>query len=134
MSPKKVTNRLTALDVTRKGKGMHLDGAGLYLQVTEQGRSWIFRFKSPTKIKNRYMGRGPIHTYGLAQARERAAEARRIVNDGKDPIDQRKAERASARLAASKDLAFEIAVEKYIDAHRNSWKTAKHEAQWRSSL
>ena len=53
MAPKKVINRLSALDVTRLGPGFHLDGAGLYLHVTERGRSWIFRYTSPTRRNNR---------------------------------------------------------------------------------
>ena len=61
----------------RKPPGTYLDGAGLHLQVSENlSRSWIFRFKSPVRGKERYMGLGPIHTISLAQARELANQAR----------------------------------------------------------
>jgi hypothetical protein len=41
-----VTGKLTALKVAReKRPGLHGDGGGLYLQITERGsKSWIFRF------------------------------------------------------------------------------------------
>ena len=38
------------------------------------------------------MGLGSVDDLGLAQARERAAAARRLVLDGHDPIDARRAE------------------------------------------
>jgi integrase len=134
MSPKKVINRLSALGVSRKGLGMHLDGAGLYLQVTELGRSWVFRFKSPVTSKTRDMGLGPTHTISLAQARELAADARVLVYSGADPIAERQQSRDFSRLEASRAVIFKTAVEEYIKANRNSWKTTKHEKQWRSLM
>jgi integrase len=113
---------------------MHLDGAGLYLQVTGRGRSWIYRFKSPVSGKTREMGLGPTHTYGLARARELASEARGLVKAGYDPIDRRDEDREVTRLEALRDVIFETAAEKYIEAHRNSWRTPKHETQMRSML
>lgn len=143
MAPKKISNRLSALDVTRLGAGKHLDGAGLYLQVdVNGGRSWIYRFTSPTqadkkdpsKPQVRYMGLGSTDAFSLSRARELATEARGQVKSGIDPIEQRKASRAAARLEASKALTFETAVENYIEAHRNSWRTKKHEVQMRSMM
>lgn len=134
MAPKKITNRLKALDVSRKGPGMHLDGAGLYLQVTVHGRSWLYRFKSPVSGKTRDMGLRPVHTYNLARARELATEARGLVKAGADPIEARKAALAAVRLEASKAVSFETAVDHYIDAHKNSWRTKKHESQMRSMM
>ena len=66
---------------------MYLDGAGLYLQVKDTGRSWIYRFKSPTRGKSREMGLGPTHTIGLAKARELRNQSAGLVASGIDPID-----------------------------------------------
>ncbi len=55
-------------------------------------RSWIFRFKG------RYMGLGSVTTIGLAQAQERAREARELLLDGHDPIEARRAQRALQRV------------------------------------
>ena len=54
----------------------------------------------------------------LAQARERAAEARRQLLDGHDPIDAKRASRAAVRLAAARAMTFDQCAEAYIAAHR----------------
>lgn len=45
---------------------------------------------------------GPVHTVTLAEARDRALAARRLLLDGIDPLDARAAERATRALAAAK--------------------------------
>ncbi|HIF59863.1 MAG TPA: site-specific integrase [Rhodospirillales bacterium] len=117
----------------RKPPGTYLDGGGLYLQVSENlSRSWIFRFKSLVRGKERYMGLGPIHTISLAQARELANQARGLVASGIDPIDERKVSRQTEKQKAS--MTFENAVEGFIAANRHGWTNTKSEGQWRSSL
>jgi hypothetical protein len=97
----------------RKPPGTYLDGGGLYLQVSQNlSRSWIFRFKSLVRGKERYMGLGPIHTISLAQARELANQARGLVASGIDPIDERKVSRQTEKQKAS--MTFENAVEGFI--------------------
>ena len=133
MAPKRIVNTLNALDINRKILGMHLDGAGLYLQVSRNGgRSWIYRFKSPTRDKTREMGLGPTHTIGLAKARELRNQAAGLVAAGIDPIDERSRERSSARSKTA--VTFENAVEGYIAANRHTWTNDRSEEQWRSSL
>jgi integrase len=78
----------------------------------------------------RKMGLGPIHTVSLAEARKRAAEARLKVLDGVDPIENKRAKRAHAKLEAAKAVAFKECADKYIEANRAGWKNAKHAAQW----
>jgi Arm DNA-binding domain len=87
--------RLTALEASRLSEpGMHPDGGGLYLQNSKtRARSWVLRFKHD----GRYMGLGPCHAVSLADARQKAAEARSqldyvITHAMADPrldIDQR---------------------------------------------
>lgn len=113
--------------------GMHADGGGLYLQVTESGaRSWIFRFMLHGRARE--MGLGSLHTFSLADARERAREHRKLLADGIDPIEHRKAQRAGERLAAATAITFEQCAERYIEAHRAGWRNPKHAAQWPSTL
>jgi integrase len=122
------TGKLTAIQCAKaKTRGMLGDGLGLYLQIGE-GKSWILRYKR--NGKTRWLGLGPFHTIGLAQAREKAAEARRLLLDGRDPIDEKRASRAS--LAAA--MTFAEAAEAYMEAHRAGWRSAKHASQWRSTL
>jgi len=76
---------------------MHHDGAGVYLQVTNGrpgiNRSWLFRYGIGEK--NRYLGLGAFPLVGLAQAREKAADARKLLSEGIDPIAHKRAQRAS---------------------------------------
>ena len=64
-------------------------------------KSWLFRYMIDGVPRK--MGVGALHTVSLAEARKRAAEARLQVHDRLDPIDQRKAARGAARLAAADD-------------------------------
>ena len=126
--------KLTALVVKRiKKRGMHGDGFGLYLQVAEGGsKSWVLRFKIDGRP--RHLGLGPLHSVSLAQARIRAADARRLLLDGHDPIATRHAARAAARLSAASTLTFDECADQYIAAHRSGWKNPKHAAQWLATL
>lgn len=127
-------NRLKALAVTRTKKpGMYPDGGGLYLQVTKAGsKSWIYRFMLGGTP--RHMGLGPLHAVSLAEAREKAAEARKLRVAGIDPIEARKAEVDKANLESAKAISFKIAAGQYIEAHSPGWRNAKHAAQWSSTL
>src|ERR1700680_2372268 len=95
------TGRLTALKVAKgKRPGMYGDGGGLYLRVTREGaKNWVFRFMLTGRP--RWMGLGPLTDYGLAEARGRALEARRLRREGIDPIEARRTERMRKRLEAA---------------------------------
>src|SRR5271163_2082463 len=84
--------------------GLHADGGGLYLQVTPSGRCWIFRFATgevavsrngkPRRVE-RAMGLGSFPDTSLLEARDKAASARKLRAEHKDPIEARDAIRAS---------------------------------------
>jgi integrase len=116
---------------------MYYAGGGLYLQKTERGASWIFRYRVDRK-RVREMGIGPVSLYGLSEARALALDARRLRHQGVDPIDHRHAARhaahAQARLNEVKGLTFNAAAERYAAAHSAGWRSSKHAAQWLSSL
>jgi Arm DNA-binding domain len=84
-------NRLSALKVARAKKpGMLADGGSLYLRIAPGGsRQWIFRYVINGRLRD--MSIGPAHTLTLAEARERATEARKLRLDGIDPIDHKRA-------------------------------------------
>ena len=126
--------KLTALVVDKsKRRGYYGDGGGLFLQVSVSGsKSWVFRFKEAGKLHE--MGLGATHTIGLAEARERARECRRLRLDGIDPIEARKVARAQARLAAAKAVTFKNCAERYIASHQAGWRSLAHAAQWPSTL
>src|SRR5438105_9079187 len=80
------------------------------------------------------MGLGPLHTIGLAEARDRAQECWKMRLISKDPIAARHAERMAAKLEAAKALTFRQCAEEYIAAHSPGWRNSKHRAQWRNTL
>lgn len=126
--------KLTALAVMQaKDRGYYGDGGGLYLQISTSGaKSWVFRFKDAGRLRE--MGLGPLHTIGLADARQRALECRKARLDGRDPILDRKASRLAAKLDAAKAMTFTACAERYIASHKVGWRNAKHAAQWIATL
>src|SRR5215210_8831292 len=79
--------RLTDRKVGTAGPGRHGDEAvrGLMLVVQPGGsRSWVLRYQMAGRRRD--MGLGPYPEIGLARARERAMEARRLVKEGRDPL------------------------------------------------
>jgi integrase len=105
----------------------------LYVQISAGGaKSWVFRFREAGKLRE--MGLGPLHTIGLAEARQRAHECRKARLDGRDPIADREASRVAAKLDAAKAMTFEACAERYVAAHKTGWRNAKHAAQWTATL
>ena len=91
--------KLSPAQVRHASKPGHYgDGAGLWLLVGPGGgKSWIYRYMINGRA--RAMGLGPVHTIGLAEARERARAARRLCLDKIDPLEQRAAARAGKAAA-----------------------------------
>jgi integrase len=130
----RVIGRLTALDVEKiKQPGLHPDGGGLYLRVTEAGtKNWVLRFM--LNRRPRWMGLGPVKLFGLQEARARALDARRLRHDGIDPIEARRTELIRKRLDEAKSVSFKECAEAYVKAHRAGWRNPKHAAQWSTTL
>jgi integrase len=113
--------------------GRYHDLHNLVLQVfSPTSASWLFRYQRSGR--KRAMGLGPVHTVTLAEARERALAARRLLLEGIDPLEARAAERATRALEAAKAMTFEAAVKKYYAAHEDSWSSAKHRRFFLNSL
>jgi integrase len=127
-------HRLSDLKVrSAKTPGMYADGGGLYLQVrSAHAKSWIFRYES--NGQQRYVGLGSLDTISLARAREKAREARELRLDGKDPIAEKRAQRAATEAQTAKAMTFAQGAEKYIASHAAGWRSAIHSRQWKQSL
>jgi integrase len=123
---------LTAAKVAKAAPGYYCDGAGLYLTVhSSESRSWAFRYTFAGRI--RQCGLGPAGGPGavpLVEARERAAELRRLVRSGVDPLARRQAE----KVASARAITFAEAKERYLAAHAHTWRSAKHRAIWSASM
>jgi integrase len=127
-------NRLSALEVRKETeKGLYADGGGLYLQVSGiEAKSWLFRFM--LKGRPRAMGLGPVHTISLDEAREKGRECRKLLLDGIDPLEAKRAKQSAAKVDKAKATTFAECAAAYIKAHRAGWKNEKHEAQWETTL
>lgn len=127
-------HQLSGTQITAKRKpGRYADGGGLYLQVGPTGgRAWLFRFMLNGKARE--MGLGPLHTVDVTKARAEAAECRRLVLSGADPIQARDAGRTQALIEASRSKTFRECADAYIESHKAGWKNAKHVAQWTATL
>jgi integrase len=127
----RTTERLTALRVQRERRpGMHADGNGLYLRVSKTGaRSWVLRYRLAGRRHD--MGLGNLDTISLAEARQRAREARKLRGDGIDPVQQKRTQRAAAQPHV---VSFAECTESYVRAHRAGWTSVQYATQWRQAL
>jgi len=126
--------RLSAKQVASElPRGWYNDGYGLYLQVSEAlTKSWVLRYKF--QYRPRWMGLGRYPLVTLVEARNRADTARRLLLDGKDPLDQKNADKAAQALQRAKSITFDECATDYIKAHRAEWANAKHAEQWTNTL
>jgi len=112
------------------------DGDGLYFQVAKGGSSsWIFRYKLDGR--SREMGLGSFPTVSLSQARQLAADQRKVLATGADPLATRDTERAAKReaeqQAAARRMSFEDLAYQHLEAHGSSW-TEKWRKGWLRKL
>ncbi len=118
-----------------KAAGMYNDGGGLYLRVAPSGsKGWIFRYRDRGTGKLRDMGLGSVQTVGLRDARELAAQQRSLLQAHKDPISERKRERAKLRAAAGKALTFDEAARLCHETKASEFRSEKHKNDWINSL
>jgi len=132
----KQIERLSALGVKAlKKPGRHADGGGLYLSIGRgHRRRWVFLYwrrcgKSRTLCE---LGLGSAHEghVRLAEAREKADAARRMLRDGTDPLE---AKRKAAKEAASISKFGEFA-DALVENIASEFKNPKHVDQWRMTF
>ena len=133
--PKKA-KELSAAEVRRKTKqGLHAVGgvAGLLLQVTSTGaRSWILRVMIGSNRRD--MGLGGFPDVSLKQARDKARDARDLIEKGLDPVAERKAARNALIFSQAKDMRFDRAAKLCHAAKSTEFRSAKHSQDWINSL
>jgi integrase len=124
---------LTVKRIERLTPGRYSDGDGLYLEIASaKNRCWLFRYER--NGRERWMGIGPLKTFNLNEARERAKKARQLLKDGIDPLEARAAARDAKRKEEAENVTFKEAAEKYISLHESGWRNLKHRQQWRNTL
>ncbi|MGN6581016.1 MAG: tyrosine-type recombinase/integrase [Bordetella sp.] len=99
------------------------DGAGLYLLFTPAGsRSWNGKYRVAGKEKRATYGLYPETT--LAQARERHKDARKLLAEGVDPAEKKKADKRAAKLAAAN--SFEAVTRAWLAERQPSVSVSTH--------
>ena len=121
-------HKLSPRKVATAEPGKHEDGGGLRLVVSKGGaKKWVLRFT--LKSKRREMGLGSFPDTGLAEARRKAENYRKLAKEGTDPIHARELETQQQSTPTFTNCAA-----RYIQSHRRSWRNAKHARQWVSTL
>lgn len=120
--------KLNARKVATASAGKHADGGGLYLFVDGQGdRRWFFLFS--WRGRRPEMSLGHARDVSLADAREAAASARKLVRSGINPIELRKATASKAETPTFGQIADEL-----FESKLSEWRNDKHREQWRIAL
>jgi len=130
-----VRRPLTARGVAAQNKpGFHADGTvkGLFLVVTPAGaKSWRLRFQLHGRRRDMALGSAALVT--LAEARAAALDARRLIANRVDQLEERRRADAARRRAAGA-ITFAECAEAYITEHEAAWRNRKHRQQWRNTL
>ena len=106
--------------------GIYSDGGGLYLRVRAAGRSWFYI--GTLHGKRIELGLGSVLDIPLAKARERVAEIRTLLLDGKDP------RLARARAKQQQATTFGAFAQQFVASIEDGFKNPKHRQQWRNTL
>lgn len=94
------------------------DGGGLYLELSPAGgKLWRLKYRFDGKEKRLALGIYP--DIGLRDARERREEARKLLANGADPAEARKAQKA-AKVERSAN-SFEVIAREWFAKHRDTW-------------
>jgi integrase len=98
------------------------DGGSLYLWVTPAGgKLWRWAYKHESKEKLMSFGKYP--EVSLALARERHAEARKLLANGLDPMAQRKAAKTAQKAAV--ENSFQSIASLWLE-HWQDGKSPRH--------
>ncbi len=109
--------------------GRHADGGGLYLSISNGGRRrWVFLYTWRGKIREAGLGTAGKGGVSLKDARDKAAQGRRWVKEGVDPI-------ARWTSSESKEIpTFGKVADDFLEARGAEWRNPKHKAQWAMTL
>ncbi|ANY76814.1 integrase [Microvirga ossetica] len=119
-------HRLSARGLQGLSKGKHSDGGNLFLRVDASGaRRWSFIYA--LSGKERELGLGSLRDVSLAKARERAAEMRSLLTEGRDPAVVRAAETPATP-------SFGAFADSLLQDIEGQWRNEKHRSQWRMTL
>ena len=107
-----------------KEPGRYSDGGGLHLYISRAGRkSWVQRITIDGRRRD--IGLGGFPSVSLARAREKAADNRAAVAEGRDPL----AEKHAPAMPTFREAACAV-----HEANKPRWRNARHIASWMQTL
>ncbi|MEY8144549.1 tyrosine-type recombinase/integrase [Falsihalocynthiibacter sp. CO-5D18] len=125
-----------ARKIQASGKPLAVGGAtGLYLRPGKSNGAGKFtmRFVSPETQKRRDMGLGSYPAVSILSARKSAFEARELIAQGIDPIEECKRNRGTD-VDDGRTPSFEEACQRAYADIAPSFKNKKHRDQWINTL
>lgn len=107
---------------------------GLHLCIAGNSKAWVLRVKIGDRRTD--LGLGSFEDVSLATAREKAAQLRKEIIGGVDPVAEKREREAAVRVTKAKTKTFKECAEAFLEAQKPKWKNAnaKHVAQWSSTL
>ncbi|MDR2506736.1 MAG: integrase arm-type DNA-binding domain-containing protein [Candidatus Accumulibacter sp.] len=99
------------------------DGGGLYLEISPAGGK-LWRFKYRIEGKEKRLAFGAYPETSLADARQRREEARKLIANGVDPGEVKKAQKAAKQERATN--SFEVITREWFER----WRTDKSESHF----
>ena len=107
-----------------KDPGRYSDGGGLHLYISKAGRkSWVQRITIDGRRRD--IGLGGFPSVSLAHAREKAADNRAAIAEGRDPLSEKRSPAMPT---------FREAVRAVHEANKPRWRNGKHVASWMQTL
>ncbi|RFC36291.1 MAG: Integrase [Candidatus Nitrotoga sp. LAW] len=94
------------------------DGGGLYLEVAPAGGKW-WRLKYRYDGKEKRLSLGVYPDVSLKDARQRRSDARKLLSDGVDPSENRKAVKAAKTERGAN--SFEVIAREWFAKNSASW-------------
>ncbi len=130
----RVAAALTPLQIKRLNKvGFNAVGtvAGLGLMISSNNaKSWVYRITIGGHRKN--IGLGGYPTVSLKEAIDKARTAKSQIDDGINPIAQKRLAKANLATQAAKTKTFKWCADQFMA--QQVFKNEKHSKQWPSTL
>ena len=110
---------LAVKNAKSNGKTQRLfDGRGLYLEISPKGGKW-WRFKYRFSGKDKRLSLGVYPDISLQKARQRREDMRKMVSDGIDPGEHRKAQKRATKSKGAN--SFEVIAREWFEKYSANW-------------
>src|ERR1700680_763081 len=94
------------------------DGGGLHVYVTPAGGK-LWRLRYELERKEKLLSIGPYPSVGLAEAREVATNAKRLLREGKDPAVEKRLRRL--QIVTDGGTTFKVVAREWHDLNKGHW-------------